>query len=431
MRTFPTTPPSRLDTITATTFARLLERAYLAGPADLAAIAVEEAALLGVDDLVLYLADHDETWLVPVPGPYTADRTDLSMEGSLGGRAFTSGAILQAEVGSPLQQRLWIPLLDGTARLGVAELVFAVGVGEISEDLLTASERYAHLLTQLLVGKAQYGDVLEFVRRRRPLSAAAELQRTVLPPWTFATGRLVLSAFLESSPHGGGDGFDYAVNGDTAHVAVLDAGAHGVAAAARVALALAVYRNARRAGAGLLDTWQELHAALRDGGYPQMTAVLAELDLETGRLAWCNAGHPPPLLLRRGRLVRALTTEPSSPLGAAGHAAARLTHEVIEPGDRVLLHTDGLLRGQLPEGPMTTEGVAGFLERAGAAHGAPETVRRLRRAMRPDGAEPADDASAVLLEWSRGEQRRRAALAAAALAPGARRPAGPAGPAAP
>jgi len=145
------------------------------------------------------------------------------------------------------------------------------------------------------------------------------------------------------------------------------------------------------------------------GGERYATALLAELDTATGTFTWVNAGHPEPLLLRAGRLVKTLEVEPATPLGIPfGAGPLAIGREQLEPGDRLLLHTDGLPEARLPDGGFfTVQRLADFVEReSGAGHSAPETLRRLRRAvLEYQDGKLQDDATAVLLEW-RGQGQR-------------------------
>ena len=102
---------------------------------------------------------------------------------------------------------------------------------------------------------------------------------------------------LEPCYDNGGDALDYAVNDGVLHVGVFDAMGHGLAAAGVAAFALSAYRHSRRRGCGLLETYAAMDDAVGDQ-FPDerfVTAVIAQLDLETGRLTWISAGHPPPL----------------------------------------------------------------------------------------------------------------------------------------
>jgi serine phosphatase RsbU (regulator of sigma subunit) len=187
---------------------------------------------------------------------------------------------------------------------------------------------------------------------------------------------------------------------------------HGLDAAGSSTFAVAAYRNSRRSGLGLRETYEAMDAAIRDQfeGTRFVTAVLAQLELETGMLRWISAGHPPPLLLRGGKVVKLLRLEPVTPLGVPfGSGAAAVGEEHLESGDALALYTDGLTEARQPGGGFLTEdGLAEFLQREAAAQlPTPETLRRLRRAIlvHQDGVLH-DDATALLVEWHRGAEER-------------------------
>jgi Stage II sporulation protein E (SpoIIE) len=303
-------------------------------------------------------------------------------------------------------ERLWLPLVDGTERLGVIEMSFDEGV--ISERTVAVCERYAHLVAMLVATKAAYGDAFEVIRRRRPMTIASELLWQLAPPLVFASDRLVLAGMLEPCYDNGGDALDYAVNDDVLHVGVFDAMGHGLAAAGVAAFAVSAYRHSRRRGLGLLETYAAMDDAVGDQ-FPDeryVTAIIAQLEIETGRLTWIRAGHPPPLIIRDARLTRTLSGRPAAPLGIPLEGPPpMLGEESLEPGDLLLLYTDGLTEARRPDGRMfTVAGLGEFIEReASAGQTAPETLRRLRHAIMDRQADQLrDDATAVLVEWRRG-----------------------------
>jgi serine phosphatase RsbU (regulator of sigma subunit) len=242
------------------------------------------------------------------------------------------------------------------------------------------------------------------------MTLASELLWQLAPPLVFATERLVVAGMLEPCYDNGGDAFDYAVDDRVLHVGVLDAMGHGLAAAGVAAFALSAYRHSRRRGFGLLETYAAMDSAVGDQ-FPDeryVTAVIAQLELETGRLSWISAGHPPPLVIRDGRLSRTLTAPPAAPLGIPlDGPSPTVAQESLQPGDLLLLYTDGLTEARHPDGQMFTElGLGEFIEReAAAGQTAPETLRRLRHAIvdRQPG-QLKDDATAVLVEWRRGAE---------------------------
>jgi serine/threonine protein phosphatase PrpC len=387
----------------------LLRRTHLGGPSDLAGVIADPARHIGAQDVVLYLIDYEQRTLVPVPGSHREGLVPLSVAGTIAGRAFRTTSTVRSSSEEGRGERLWLPLLDGTERLGVIDMSFDEAA--VSEDTVAVCERYAHLVAVLIATKSAYGDAFEVTRRQREMTIASELLWQLVPPLVFATDRLVLAGMLEPCYDNGGDALDYAVNEDVLHVGVFDAMGHGLAAAGVAAFAVSAYRHSRRRGCGLLDTYAAMDEAVGDQ-FPDeryVTAVIAQLDLGTGRLTWISAGHPPPMIIRDGRLTRTLVAPPAAPLGIPLDGPAPvLAEESLEPGDLLLLYTDGLTEARHPDGQrFTLAGLGAFIEReAAAGQTAPETLRRLRQATvdRQPEQQLKDDATAVLVEWRRGSE---------------------------
>jgi hypothetical protein len=386
--------------------AALLRSSHLLSPHDLAPVVAREARRLGAQETVLYLADYGQSTLQPLPGAGVPEREELSIEGTLAGRAFRRVEVV-ASTTTEGTHRLWVPLLDGVERLGVIEVELpAPPEPGLTDDLRV----YATLVAELLVVTDAYTDVFARLRRRQPFSLAAELQWEMLPPLSFATDRVVIAGGLEPAYDIGGDSFDYAVNGRRADLLVLDAVGHGMPATVLAGVAVGAYRHARRNCEDLPEIAAEINAAVATqfGASQFATAVIARLDLDTGRLRWINAGHPEPFLLRGTSLVTPPHCRPSRPLGLQ-EGTAHCCEARLEPGDRLLLYTDGITEARSPQGEFFgLERLADFLGAAVAdGEPPPETVRRLmRRVLRHQDDHLQDDASIVMLEWVTGDEHR-------------------------
>ncbi|RBY79906.1 serine/threonine-protein phosphatase [Geodermatophilus sp. TF02-6] len=359
---------------------------------------------MGASELVVYLADYEQATLLPLTGEGVPARQELPIEGTMAGRAFRRVEVVPS-TGGPRGHRLWLPLLDGVERLGVVEAVLPGPPGaELERDL----QALVSLTAELVVVESAYSDVFARLRRRKTLSLAAEIQWDLLPPLTFGTERVVITGGLEPAYDIGGDTFDYAVNGSAADLMVLDSVGHGLPAAVLASVAVGAYRHARRNVLDLPEIARAVNDAIADQfpGSRFATAVIARLDIDTGRLRWINAGHPVPLILRGSALVRPPSCPPSRPLGLQeGKPACCETR--LEPGDRLLLYTDGITEARSPQGEFFGEQrLADFVSAATAAGDpAPETVRRLmRRVVTHQADQLQDDASIVVLEWLTGEE---------------------------
>jgi sigma-B regulation protein RsbU (phosphoserine phosphatase) len=379
---------------------RVLEAIRHARPEDLPGIAANAAAELGATDLTLYLVDYGQTELIAQPRPDAPPGEPIPIDGTLAGRVFTTGEPQQA--GADGDHQLWLPLTEGNDRVGVVAVQTTAPPDPAGlDDFCTL----AALFAELLFTRRLYSDSVERTRRRLPMQLAAEIIWNLLPPLTYATPDLAISAILEPCYDIGGDAFDYAVNGDTLHVAIFDAVGHGIGASAITALAISAYRNARRCGLDLTDTYRSVdkwvHAQHPDA---HVTAVLGELDARTGRYRRISAGHPGELLLRDGRLVKELNGPTALPLGLGylGNPYPQITEEALQPGDTLLLYTDGVIEARTDDGEFfSTERLIAFLTRALADQlPAPETLRRLVHAILAHQHETLqDDATAALVEW--------------------------------
>jgi serine phosphatase RsbU (regulator of sigma subunit) len=107
------------------------------------------------------------------------------------------------------------------------------------------------------------------------------------------------------------------------------------------------------------------------------------------------------LLLRGGKVVRVLDSEPGLPLGLGGEPPLTST-ESLEPGDRVLFFTDGIVDAKARDGtPFGEERLIEMLRKADMSGlTAAEALRRLKGEIldHQDG-DLSDDATVLLLEW--------------------------------
>lgn len=352
----------------------------------------------------LYLVDHEQVALRPLR---TGAGPPVGVDGTLPGRAYQLGTVLEGH-DTDGDRLLWVPLVDGVERLGLLRVRLpddAAGADpELTERCMALSRTVAHVMAS----KFQQSDLLTTAQRTRPMSVAGELLWQLLPPLTVGTDSLALSAALEPAYSVSGDAFDYAVAATDAYFAIFDSSGHDLSAGLTTSVALAASRTARREGLDLAGIADRIDVALTEqfADHRFVTGVLARLDLVTGRLCYLIAGHPPPVLVRDGRAVRTLDGTRRMPFGRVASLApqtAEPAEEPLQPGDLLLLHSDGVVEARDADGEeFGVERLVDLAERA-AADGlpAPETLRRLAQAVREHrSGELRDDATLVLVQWS-------------------------------
>ncbi|MEV4640007.1 PP2C family protein-serine/threonine phosphatase [Actinoplanes sp. NPDC049548] len=380
----------------------LLDRSHLWRPEDLAGILAGAAAGSGLE-MTAYLVDPEQRSLRPLAVPGRPTPAPEPIDGTDAGRAF---ALVES---MPGDDRRWAPMVNGTDRLGVLDVRLPPGARQ-DERLARACETLAGLVGHLITTTTPRGDHLDLARRTRPMTPGAELLWQLLPPLTVSVADFAVAAVLEPTYDVGGDAYDYAVDARRPQFVVLDAAGRRLRAGLAAAVVLSYIRATRRAGGDLLDQAraadEELLRQFPDARFA--TAILAELDLDTGVLRYLNAGHPPPLVLRAGKVVETLTAGRRTPLGIedprSTYGETRLT-----PGDRLLLYTDGVTEARNTAGEQFgVQRLADSVEHhANDGLPLPETLRRLSHTvLEHQAGPPADDLTLLLVEWSAAAAKR-------------------------
>ena len=270
----------------------------------------------------------------------------------------------------------------------------------------TSCALLASLAGEILVTKSFYGDGIVRRRRTRDMTLAAELRWSMLPPLTYVSPRIDISGILEPAYDIAGDTFDYAVNGDVAQFALLDAIGHGLEASRIASLAVGSYRNTRRRDAELSEMLVEMdHVVSTEIGKSLfVTAQLGTIDLPTGELRLLNAGHPPPLLLRDGADAGDVSLEPCLPVGL-GAVPTSQTVQALRPDDVVVLYSDGVTEARDAQGRFFGRDRLVATIEASLQAGDPraETLRVVTQELTEFSPGPLhDDATLILVSWRPG-----------------------------
>jgi len=374
-----------------------LAEVHATAPTDLPALVNRYAGLLGMRRVEIYIVDLQQQCLTPLSG-----EAQLGVDASPAGSAFRS---LELRVESTATESLiaWLPLVDGVERLGV----IGVQVDALDRTLLERCNSLASILAMAITSKRAFSD--RFVQRARTetMTLPAEMVRALLPPRTVGEERAVSTAVLEPAYELGGDAFDHSLTESTLHAVILDAMGHNLASGLTSALAVAGCRSARRKGSGLRELVRTVDDVLAEWLPEQFcTGITMQLDMSSGILSWINCGHPPPLLIRANRVLdNALARPAEPPMGTPGKIVGteRVVHEVpLEPGDRILLYTDGVTEARMADGTQfgLNRFTASVIRATAAGEPASEALRQLIHSIREYQHDRLnDDATILILEW--------------------------------
>lgn len=381
---------------------RLLIAHQLAEPDALVDTLAEAVAGIGGTDIVLFLIDYAQLALTPHPDTlkHAIRPEPASLDGSMAGRSFTSSTVLAAEHDDGLH--VWVPVSEHSNRLGV----LALTLPSWDEELEFLCTELGLATAPLLMSSAQYTDLPHRLRRRTEMGLAAELQWSLLPPLSFSASGVTVTGLLEPAYEVGGDCFDYAFNDGRLEFALLDTVGHGLSSAVLAALVVGAYRHGRRKGESLQTLAATIDVAMH--AYPGQpafaTAVLGSLDSVTGRLTWLACGHMQPLHVRGPHTLPDVEMQPGLPLGLGelGPVVGEVVEVYLEPGDGLLLYTDGVVEARTPSGEFFGEDrLRDLFAREHSAGASPqEVVRRLvRTAIEHSGPKLRDDASMLYVRW--------------------------------
>lgn len=375
----------------------LLARSHRVSARGLASLIDEGGQRLGLSGAWLFVTDLQQVRLVALPRtPAASEQAVVAIDGSLGGLAYRTQRIQRSRDGGTA----WVPMIDGLERVGVLKVTSPA----LSPDLLESSKALAALATLLVVAKSSYSDLLAGLERSQAMTIQGELVWAFLPPRTIGTPHVTSTAVLEPAYDAGGDAFDHNLTDGTLHLTLLDAMGHDLASGGASAAGLAACRSTRRDGGTLSDIAGTIDHTLSQW-FPGrfMTAIIATLDTHSGRLTWINCGHAPPLLLRDGHVLpHALERTPQLPLGLGLHTEGPLTeHQArLQPGDHIVLYSDGVTEARTPAGDLFGEQrLTDAITRSMATeNNAPETLRRLIHSLHQEH-DLRDDATILLTQW--------------------------------
>jgi len=382
-----------------------IERALRAAPAHAlpeTLAAALQRAYPPVSGVRLLVSDYHARVLLPVepvPGADGAGDGDvLAIRQSTAGRAYVSRKVLltMSEDGGGPRETTCIPVTARGERLGVLEVVSAGSWGDPD-----AQAEIGELLGSALQVAWNRTDRYERARRRQRLTLAAELQWQLLPGHACSDDRFSLAGHLEPAYSIGGDNFDWSAEHDHLALTVTNGAGTGISAALLTSLTVGALRNARRSGADLGEQASLANdmVHVRYGGREFTETLVMRIDMTDGTVHVIDAGSPRILRLR-GTEVTGVPLEQQLPLGMFPDTEYRPQRFRLDPGERLVIVSDGVFAARTPRGEFGTLALEGATRRTrlqDAAEVPPAIIDELIEYH--DGGGLADDAVVVCLDW--------------------------------
>lgn len=301
-----------------------------------------------------------------------------------------------SSLGSVGLWRVLAPVTERGEVIGLLELFLPEEPGAETVERIA---RLGHLLAFVVIANRRHTHLYEWGQRTRPLSLSAEIQHRLLPgPQTCEAGAFTLAGWLEPAADIAGDTFDFSVERDLLHLSMTDAMGHGVAAALNATLCVGSLRNSRHEGVPLLEQVSTANRALAEhaaaGGLEDfVTGLIARVDLPTGSMEMVNAGHVAPYLAR-GSDVSTMSLPVDLPLGLFADTAFRRSRFTLQPGDRIVLVTDGMLERGAAEVDLPRA-----IKETRSLHPREAVRAWADRALEATGHALSDDATLLCLDW--------------------------------
>ncbi|WP_141579285.1 PP2C family protein-serine/threonine phosphatase [Actinomadura sp. WMMA1423] len=361
---------------------------WAAPPNEVIAVAAEvlDRYAGGVDAEVLMI-DYRQAFLVRT----RSTGEDVPVDNTAPGRAFASQRTVR-EDGAGLAH---LPLAVKGERIGVLSVRFPDGEPSWLDDI-------AGVLARGLKIADQATDMYRRLRRRTRLTLAAEMQWDLLPAPAYRAAELCFAGQLEPAYAVWGDSFDWATSGERFTLTVSNGMGSGTESAELTHLAISALRNARRSGGDLVEQAELADEAVfgRHRGERLVDALLLEFDLRGGRVRAIDAGSPTIHRMRGGTTER-IGFEAQMPLGMFGDTRYVPQEFAVEPGDRLVVVSDGVHGARSPAGALYGEAGLPQAMRDTRLQEPPEAVRTMVRHYVGfhEGTEPADDAVIVCVDW--------------------------------
>jgi serine phosphatase RsbU (regulator of sigma subunit)/pSer/pThr/pTyr-binding forkhead associated (FHA) protein len=309
--------------------------------------------------------------------------------------------LVQIRPGGMSEETLMMSAVQDT--VGVLYLESKIGVA----DLSAGDRELLHTLAIEASTILENARLLEQERLRQKmdeeLKIAREIQQSLMPRRLPQSGWFRAAAASIPSLQVGGDYCDVRqIARDSWAFVVADVSGKGVSSALLASLLQGAFLAGGHAATRMDVLMSQVNQFLVERTEGEKYATLfCGVMRRDGVLRWSNAGHCPPLVLRRtGEILKLDAT--SMPLGMLDEAEFTVKHTQLEPGDKVIVYTDGVSEAQNRQGQFFETKRLELLLRANTGKSCDAMIQSLIASIESftEGVPQSDDITAVVMEYA-------------------------------
>jgi phosphoserine phosphatase RsbU/P len=297
---------------------------------------------------------------------------------------------------SKIRSLMCVPLFDENRKtVGIIQIDTRDGRGRFEQDDLDLLAAVANQISAAVQNAQLHKVLLKQREMEQELQFARQVMQSLLPERPASVPGYEFWAYYEPARHVGGDYYGFIPitskpGTDESQatrwaIAIGDVVGKGMPAALLTAKLSAEVQMCLRGNLEPERVVAQLNRPFDGGGILDMyiTFILVVLDVETHRLSVVNAGHPCPIIRRYdGRLEEFGRPASGLPLGIMPEYAYECVETILEPGDTVVLYTDGVTDAMDAKGDRLGEAQLRdslLCARRGAAAAGDEVVHAIQR----------------------------------------------------
>jgi phosphoserine phosphatase RsbU/P len=250
-------------------------------------------------------------------------------------------------------------LVNATRLIGQGDFRFTIPVYKTKDEITQLANSFKVMQEELQI---YIEDLKETTSAKEKMESELHVGRSIqmgMLPKSFPVREdIEISARLEPAKIIGGDLYDFFLTkDDRLFIAIGDVSGKGVPAALFMAITRTLFRSRNHKEEPLNKMMAGINRELCRDNPKQMfvTFIAGVMDLKTGSLDLCNAGHNPPLILRQNGMIEKIDHHGGIPLGIFEETSYSSVHSNLEEGDTVILYTDGITEATNPQNQLFGE----------------------------------------------------------------------------